>query len=747
VTRRQLGQALAWLVALALAALLGSALHTDHTPPQALRLGPSDGTSMVVIGVGGLSATDLDARGTPALWALLGHGSSASLNVTTVHRVTCPVDGWLTLSAGGRAAQPDGVTGCASPQVTGSRVDDWSEYAAAAAERPFGTTPGTMAVAAASRGQCLGAVGPGAAIAAADPGGVVAHYRAFDPSTLTSAIALCPTTFVDVGAVDPQVATDASARAAAVGGLDARVAQVVAAAPQGADVLVAGLADDGVPGLRVVLAAGPRIGAGTLWSASTRQSGLVQLDDLSATVVAHVGAELPDSVGGSVLQRLPAATDASALTAERRAALVDADAASRGVSPVVQPLFTTWGAIVLGALLALLVARRRGLGSPAQRLRALQVVRQGLVVAAALPVATFLAMLLPWWRAPASGVVLVAVTGAWTALVGAVALRGPWGRSATGPSTAVATVTLVVLLVDVAAGSRLQISSPLGLNPVVGGRFYGVGNVTFALIAAALFLVVTSVATRLRERPAVAAGAVTLLGLVVLAVDAAPQWGADAGGPPALVPGLAVLGLAALGVRVTWRRALLVGGVTVAVVLVISLLDWSRGPGARSHLGRFVQTLLDGGGGDVIVRKLQQNLDTLTGTSIFAYAVPVVLVLTWWSLLRPASVVARPVDPLLRRVPLLRAGLLGLTLTVTVGLLVNDTGVAIPPVAWLLAFPLVTAVALRDLELRERKGPGPAGEVLPRRPVPVVRVTGAAAPTTRRGTAPHGAAGRASPGP
>ncbi len=714
MTRRQLGQALAALVALALAALLGSALHTDRTPPQALRLGPSEGTSLVVVGVGGLSATDLDPARTPALWALLGDGSSASLNVTTVHRVTCPVDGWLTLSAGGRAAQPDDVTGCAAAQVTGSRVDSWSAYADAASERPFGTRPGTLAVAAASRGQCLGAVGPGAAIAAADPDGVVAHYRAFDPTTLTSAIALCPTTFVDVGAVDPQLATDATARHAAVGALDARVGEVVAAAPQGSDVLVAGLADDGAPGLRVVLAAGPQIGAGTLWSPSTRQSGLVQLDDLTATVVAHVGAELPDSVGGSALQRIPAATEASAAPAGRRAALVDADAASRGVSPVVQPLFTTWGAIVLGALLALVVVRRRALGSPAQRDLALVVVRRGLVVAAAFPVATFLAMLVPWWRAPAAGVVLVVVTLVWTALVGAVAVRGPWRRSPTGPSTAVATVTLVVLLVDVVTGSRLQISSPLGLNPVVGGRFYGIGNVTFALVAAALFLVATSVATRLREHPAVAAGAVALLGLVVLVVDAAPQWGADAGGPPALVPGLAVVGLAALGVRVTWRRALLVAGVTVAVVLVISLLDWARGPGARSHLGRFVQTLIDGGGGDVVVRKLQQNLETLTGTSIFAYAVPVVLVLTWWALLRPGSVVGRPVGPLLQRVPLLRAGLLGLTLTVTIGLLVNDTGVAIPPVAWLLAFPLVTSVALRDLELRERSGPGPDGQVLSR---------------------------------
>ncbi|MDQ2756170.1 MAG: hypothetical protein M3Y71_06340, partial [Actinomycetota bacterium] len=139
MTRRQLGQALAGLLALALATLLGSALHTDRTPHETLHLGPAAGTSMVVVGVGGLAATDLDPTRTPALWALLRDGSSASLNVTTVHRATCPVDGWLTLSAGGRAAQPDDVSGCTSPLVSGSRVDGWSTYVAAAAQRPFGT--------------------------------------------------------------------------------------------------------------------------------------------------------------------------------------------------------------------------------------------------------------------------------------------------------------------------------------------------------------------------------------------------------------------------------------------------------------------------------------------------------------------------------------------------------------------------------------------------------------------------------
>ena len=711
--RRQVVQAVVAAALLAFAAFVGSALHTDRTAPQPISFG-SDGTAaMVVIGAGGLRASDVDRTATPALWSLLRDGSSASLNVTTVHRTTCPVDGWLTLSAGGRAAQPDAAAragACTVPAVASGRVTGWSAYAAAAASRPFGTTPGTLAAVAASRGQCLSAIGPGAAIAAADRTGAVAHYHPFG-TELTAGLVECSTAIVDVGAIEPADAagpnggadsTDGAARAAAVAAVDARVAGVLAATPSGADVIVAGLSDAGTPRLRLLLAGGPRFGPGTLWSPSTRQAGLTQLDDVAATVVAHLGATAPDSFGGAVLQRSPAVSNAEVYASSRQSALVDDDESSYHVSGVVEPFFTAWGAVVVLALGLLAVVWWRRLGSPGDRRRLRVIVRQGLVVAAAVPAATFLANIVPWWRFVWPAAALVAATLLWTAIIGAVALRGAWRRTPTGPPTAVALATVVVLGADVVGGSRLQVASLLGLNPIVGGRFYGMGNVTFALFAAAVFVVAITLAARLSGRPRIAAAAVTVLGLAAIAVDAAPSWGSDAGGPPALVPGLAVLVLAVLGVAFRWRRAAAVLGATVVVVLGIALLDWARGPQSRTHLGRYVQTVLDGGGGDVIIRKLQQNLDTLTGTSVFAYLVPLVLLVFWWLLLKPDAPVARPLRPLFAAVPTMRAGLLGLSLTTTIGLLLNDTGVAIPPIAWMLAVPLVVATALRVAELHDR---------------------------------------------
>jgi hypothetical protein len=187
-------------------------------------------------------------------------------------------------------------------------------------------------------------------------------------------------------------------------------------------------------------------------------------------------------------------------------------------------------------------------------------------------------------------------------------------------------------------------------------------------------------------------------------VIAMPTWGSKVGGPPALVPGLAVLVLSILRVRLSWRKVLLIGGGTTVLVVTLALLDWLRPRESRSHLGRFVQSVIDGGAGDIVNRKLAQNVDTLIHTTVFAYLVPLLLIAGVFVLARPGSRLARPMEPLLERVETLRAGLIGLTVTMVIGLFVNDTGVAIPPVALALVLPLLASAGIRTWELRSLGG-------------------------------------------
>jgi hypothetical protein len=703
---------------LALAVFGGSALLAGGDTPRAMPPG-SSANRLVVIGTGGLSPADINPSRTPNLWKLLRVGSSAALNVTAVHTNTCPIDGWLTLSAGDRAGQPDAGTGAPAcqpiPDVKNGYVAGWDSLVATAAHRPYGSKLGTLSRVLASNGQCISAIGPGAALAAAPPSnGVVPLYRTLDASNLRVGLAACPTSLVDVGAVrDPGEANIADpsqpalSRDQQLAAVDQRVGQVLAAAPGAADVMVVSLADAGQsPGLRVVLAAGGSFGPGLLYSPSTRQVGLVQLDDITATILDHAGVAVPAEVSGSPMQRSPAANSSARLAQRRQATLVGYELSSRWVHPVVYPFFVTWVLLMLAGLAVLAVTWWRQLGSERWRESLRRWVRKSLVVFAAVPAATYLANIVPWWRFAWPPGALVGATAAWTGVLGAIALRGRWRRSPMGPVAAVSAMTFVVLAADVMSGSRLQLASLLGLNPVVGGRYFGLGNVAFALFAAATFLVAIAVSSRLVHsgHPRLAALAVCTVGALAVVVIAMPTWGSKVGGPPALVPGLAVLALSILGVRVSWRKVLLIGAGTAGLVVTLALLDWLRPTASRSHLGRFVQSVIDGGAGDIVNRKLAQNLDTLIHTTVFAYLVPLLLIAGAYVLARPGSRLARPMEPLLDRVETLRAGLIGLTVTMVIGLFVNDTGVAIPPVALALVLPLLVSAGIRTWELGSPEG-------------------------------------------
>jgi len=710
--KRQAFQAMAATAFLVLASFLGGAARMSGlTPAFSLRPGgPAD--ALVVIGTGGVSPSDIDPNRTPTLWGLMRGGSSAALNVTAVHINTCPIDGWLTLSAGDRAGQPDDGTRTPPcppiPAVHNSFVTGWDALGTSAADRPYGSRLGTLSRVLASTGRCISAIGPGAGLAAALPaGGAVPRFQQFDVATLPLALAGCSTNLVDVGALRDERDAGLAERGQPVvsheqqlAAVDQRVAQVLSAAPT-ADVIVVSLADAGLrPRLQVVLASGQRFPPGTLHSPSTRQPGLVQLDDITATILDHAGVAVPRQVSGAPLSLLAARNNSPALAQRRYAALVDYDLASRSVQPVVYPFFVTWVALMLVALAALAVSWSRHLGSDRWRESTRSWVRKGLVVFGAVPAATYLANIVPWWRAPWPPAALVLTTAVWSAVLGAIALRGGWRHSPMGPVGAVAALTFVVLAVDVMNGSSLQVASLLGLNPIVGGRYFGLGNVAFALLAAAAFLVAITLSSHLVRvgRRRAAALAVVVVGVLAVILCAVPIWGSKVGGPPALLPGFAMLTFSILQLRLNWRRVVLIGGGTVLLVLLIALLDWLRPEPSRSHLGRFVQSALDGDAADIISRKLVQNLDTLTHTTVFAYLVPLLLLVLLHLLARPRSRSTMPIQHLLDRFDTLRAGLVGLTVTMAVGMLANDTGVAIPPVALALALPLLVSAAIHTWE-------------------------------------------------
>jgi hypothetical protein len=674
------------------------------------------------------------------MWSLLEQGSTATVTVRSVYASTCPVDGWLTMNAGQRAADDrtpgaattgacralaepveppapiaGGATAGAQPHAV--TVPNWPVYVDQADHSNFDPELGLLSHQLSAAGRCATAIGPGAAIALADAQGHTAAYLpAADLRTAVGpSIARCPLTVVDAGGVigpndllsgQPSNGIPALDQLKAV---DANVGAVLAQTPTTATVLLVGLADSTrVPHLRVVALRGNGFGPGVLYASSTRQPGLIQLTDITPTILGLVDVPIPPTLGGSELVR-QAGSPAS--VAERRRDLLDYDEAAQQVHTAVPRFFT---GLVLAQLFLYgfaAIALRRKWSGERGRERTLRSVRQVALLFAAVPVSTFLANTVPWWRTSHPLIVLPLVVAAYAVAIFAVACFGPWRRHPLGDVSVVAVVTLAVLALDVMFGSRLQLSTLMGLQPVVAGRFYGMGNVTYALFATAGLLLATALADPLVRagRRRLAGLLVVAVGLFVVVVDAWPAWGSDFGGPPASIPAFAFLTFAVLGVRLTVRRVALIVLGTVAVVSVISILDWLRPTKDQSHLGKFVQTVIDGGAWDVIKRKLAQNIDILF-SNILSLLVPVGVLFVVLVLLRPSSWGANALQRAFDRSPVLRAGLLSGLVVWVVGFALNDSGTAIPAVSATLAIPLVIATSITAL--------GSAGEPPAERPPP-----------------------------
>jgi hypothetical protein len=349
----------------------------------------------------------------------------------------------------------------------------------------------------------------------------------------------------------------------------------------------------------------------------------------------------------------------------------------------------------------LLLSKRRRLG----------LVGTVAVVPACVPVATYAVNVLPWDRSPYPVATLIGAVLAMTATIAAVALLGPWRRDPLGPPAAVTAITAAVLVADLLTGTTLQFNSLMGYTAVVGGRFYGLANIPFALLVTSVLMCSAIAAQHLVRagRPRAAVAGVVACGVVAMLLAGWPGVGSDFGGVIAFVPGIAVTALLVAGRKVSLLKLAgfcVLGGVAVSVIAV---LDHLRPPAAQTHLGRFVGMVLDGTFLPMIARKLGAMLNTLLSPNLM----PIVmagLIFLIFAVLRPGKVSAGVVPLAFERLPMLRAGLLGALASGVVGMLVNDSGTAVLSMVVALAVPLVlhAGVRLPELAGQEEEPPGDA---------------------------------------
>jgi len=742
----QLARRALFLVALALLLLPMATVPAQAGPHAQSRAQRPAGGHAVLVGIPGLAWSDISARNTPTLWRLAKTGAIGNLSVRTVTSTTCPTDGWLSVSAGQRATlntRAHNTCGLpASPSHDGdgggAQVTDFSGLRTTNLRTSYQARIGRLGDAVHAAGRTTLAIGPGGALAAADGKGRVDHYGPSPKSVPAGAWRDAGLTVVDVDEIartyvdagvssgGDQAAVSAHQRSDAVHAADDRVAAVLSRVPARSTILIAGVSSESADTrLRAGIAVGPAPDGGTyrdrfLTSAATRRTGLATLTDITPTLMAAVGAKDPgDAVAGKTWAN---GAERPADLGEASGDLAGADAAARTSAAVLAPFFGVL--VAVQALLyagAAIVLRRTFAGRPRRRRRVLAATRGVALAGAAGPVASYLANLVPWWQAahPLPSVVVCMVVA--DILVVALALSGRWRNGVLAPTTIVAGLTALTLGLDVLTGSHLQLNSPTGYSFLVGGRYYGFGNMAFAVFATSALLAAAGaahqVARRWDTRRAVAV--VIVIGLAAVLLDGWPTWGADVGGVIAIVPGVAVCALTVAGKRVSPVRLGLFCGIGVAVIAVIAFADYLRPPAVRTHLGVFVQQLLDGAAGPVLTRKITAMLHSLSNVWVTALAIFALLFL-FLVLRRPLRYRASALDLAYARAPALRAGLTSAMVTAVVGCLVNDSGVQVPALALTVAVPLALAASLRALALGPKRQTQPEAAE-PKQPAIVTR--------------------------
>lgn len=450
---------------------------------------------------------------------------------------------------------------------------------------------------------------------------------------------------------------------------------------------------------------GPGFASGTLSSGTTRRAGYVTLSDVAPTILEQLGIDRPDVMTGSTIE----ADNSGDVGEGRYEHFLESNRSTAFRDSSVTTITITF--VVLQILLALIALGAVLVGTPALRRIA---AGMGLVIMST-PVVTFAMGIVPTYRIGFWPYVLVMYLGA----VGVALLATRMGRLVDDRRRPVlvasvpVALTYALLVVDITTGGRLQLNTIFGYSPLVAGRFAGFGNPAYSLLSMGAVLLSCSLWALFdgdRAGPTRTRLVGVVIGLFALTVvmDGHPAFGSDVGGVLSIIPtGFLVVWLL-LGRQVRARLVVVSGAVTLGALAVFSAIDLSRPESKQTHLGRLVRSVFGGEGGGglgtVLERKLNSNLTVLTN-SIWTLTVPLALILVLVLLtVRPEGLRTHVPDTTWMRACLWG----GLTMCV-LGMAVNDSGIAIPAVMFLLFVPFVLQQVLGDpADDVVEPGPGPA---------------------------------------
>lgn len=430
--------------------------------------------------------------------------------------------------------------------------------------------------------------------------------------------------------------------------------------------------------LTFMVAAGPGFVPGTLLtSGTTKRDGIVKNTDIAPTILKSLGLDPVLEMSGRPLfsSNLQLSENGIDYLTNINSKLVTTHQAR----PPVQSAYVMIQIIVLFvALLGIFFKRHMA-----------EVIKPFLLLVMSVPLAELLIPLLPQGSVAVLSLQLIFTTVLIVFL--ATLIHRKLGMD---PFIFICIASAGAILIDLMNASYLQKHSILGYDPIVGARFYGIGNEYMGVLIGSLIIGTTaSVQYFAKWRKLLIAISGPLFLFTIYAM-ASPHIGTNVGGTIAITSALLVTFLLLLGVRFKLSTVLTVAGVVLAAVTGFIAFDLTRPPDLRSHMGTTASLIINSGPGqalDIIERKWAMNIKLLRYTvwSRILLASLAVLALLFY---RPRGVM----ENIKEKYPYLYKGFIGVLTGALVAFAFNDSGVVAAATTMIFGAPPLVYLVLSE---------------------------------------------------
>ncbi len=266
--------------------------------------------------------------------------------------------------------------------------------------------------------------------------------------------------------------------------------------------------------------------------------------------------------------------------------------------------------------------------------------------------------------------------------------------------TVIYLLTAITLIGDLLTGTHLIKTSLLGYDPIIGARFYGIGNEYMGILLGTFILGLTLfLDEKQRDLGYIAKLLIGVLLGGIIFLMASPLFGANVGGTISAIVAFIVLYFKILGKKVSKKEIIFIILTVFGVLLAMILFELTRDVGSQSHVGRAFSAIQKNGFKEIIFiisRKLAMNIK-LIRYSIWSWVLMTGILALAVLFYRPVGVLKK----IMVSHPYLNSGMIGVITASIVALCVNDSGIVAAATSITYGVAIIIDLIMKEKEVKQ----------------------------------------------